>query len=70
MLVLWIYGSAAKEKKIHYSYQANTEKKSNVLSVILIGWQVIIRNDVKFKRRELISAHTKSILDANGRALS
>jgi hypothetical protein len=69
MLVLWIFGNAAKQKNIHYSYQANTEKRSSVLSVILIGWQVLIRDEVKFKRSELIAALPISLDAANGRTL-
>jgi hypothetical protein len=69
MLVLWIFGNAAKQKNIHYSYQANTEKRSSVLSVILIGWQVLIRDEVKFKRSELMAALPISLDAANGRAL-
>ena len=69
MLVLWIFGNVAKQKNMHYSYQANTEKKSNVLSVILIGWQTLIRDEVKFKHSELMAALPKSINAANGRAL-
>jgi Transposase DDE domain len=69
MLVLWIFGNAAKQKNMHYSYQANTEKRSTVLSVILIGWQVLIRDELKFKRSELMAALPKSLDVANGRAL-
>lgn len=61
MLALWIFGNAAMQKKLHYSYQANTEKKSHVLSVILIGWQVLIRKEVQFKRNELMAALSKNI---------
>ena len=69
MLVLWIFGNAAKQKNMHYSYQANTEKRSNVLSAILIGWQVLIRDEVRFKRSELMATLSKSLETANGRAL-
>jgi hypothetical protein len=68
MLALWVFGNAAKQKNIHHSYQANTEKRSNVLSVILIGWQTLIRGEVKFTRRELMVALRKSIDAATGRA--
>jgi hypothetical protein len=69
MLVLWIFGNAAKQKNMHYSYQANTEKRINVLSVILIGWQVLIRGEARFKRSELIATLSKSIDVANRRVL-
>lgn len=69
MLILWIFGNAAKQKNMHYSYQVNTERRSNVLSVILIGWQMLIRNEVRFKRGELRGALSKSIDAANWRAL-
>ena len=69
MLVLWIFGNAVIQKNLHRSYQANTEKKSNVLSVITIGWQTLMRNDIKFNRHELMDALPKFIEEAIGRAL-
>ena len=56
LLLLWIYGTAAKTQNLHYSFQANTEKKRNVLSNFIIGWQVIIENNIKFRMRELTDA--------------
>ena len=60
-LVLWMIGNAAIQKKLHYSYQSNTEKRSHVLSVILIGWQTLVRNEVQFKRSELRATLPKSV---------
>lgn len=69
ILVLWIIGSAAIQKNLHYSYQSNTEKKSNVLSVVLVGWQTLIRNEVLFKRSELMATHPSSVDEAKGKVL-
>jgi hypothetical protein len=41
MLILWVIGIVAKEREIHYHYQANTTKHRNVLSLFIIGWQFI-----------------------------
>jgi hypothetical protein len=68
MLVLWIFGNAAIKKNLHYSYQSNTERKSNVLSVISIGWQVLMRSDTRFKCSDLMDALPESIIIATGRA--
>lgn len=46
-LILWAVGVAAKIKNLHYSFQSNTEKNKNVLSNFIIGWQVLIRNDIR-----------------------
>lgn len=69
MLVLWIFGNAAKQKNLHHSYQANTERRSNVLSVILIGWQMLIRGEIKFKRSELMATLSKNMDASNARPL-
>lgn len=54
MLLLWLLGMAAKEKQIHYSYQANSIKTHNVLSNFTIGWQVLIRDLKKFTEKEIL----------------
>jgi hypothetical protein len=56
MLVLWLFGIAAKQRNLHYSFQSNTEKRTNVLSNVFIGWQVLKRNEFRFHRNELITA--------------
>jgi len=56
MLVLWIFGIAAKQKNLHYSFQTNTEKRSNLLSNIFIGWQVLMRDEFRFHKNELTTA--------------
>jgi hypothetical protein len=56
MLVLWIFGIATKQKNLHYSFQANTEKRTNVLSNLFIGWQVIMRDEFRFCKAELTDA--------------
>ena len=56
ILVLWLFGIAAKQQNLHYSFQANTEKRRNVLSNFIIGWQVLMRNDKQFNKKELMAA--------------
>lgn len=56
MLVLWLFGIAAKQKNVHYSFQSNTEKRRNVLSNFIIGWQVLIEGEIQFRKKELIYA--------------
>ena len=68
-LILWILGKAAIEKDLHYSFQTNTEKRTNVLSIVSIGWQVLIRNEYKFNRKELMSRLPSAAITACGRAL-
>lgn len=41
---LWLIGLIVKQKKVHHSYQANTIKHRNVLSIFSIGWQYLKRN--------------------------
>lgn len=53
--VLWLFGLAAKHKNLHYSFQANTEKRWDVLSVVTIGWQVVKRR-ITFTLKELMNA--------------
>ncbi len=56
MLVLWLFGIAAKQQKLHYSFQSNTEKHRNVLSNFIIGWQVLIQNEIQFNIKDLLDA--------------
>lgn len=56
MLALWLFGAAAKLRNLHYSFQTNTEKSREVLSNMFIGWQVLLRNEVKFNKNELLVA--------------
>jgi hypothetical protein len=56
MLILWIFGIAAKQKDIHYSFQSNSEKPRNVLSTIMNGWQVLIEKKIRFVKNELMVA--------------
>lgn len=55
MLVLWLFGTAAKLRHLHYSFQANTEKSRDVLSTFFIGWQAMQREN-KFNKKELALA--------------
>jgi len=56
MLALWLFGIAAKQKNLHYSFQSNTEKRRNVLSNFVIGWQVLIQSEIQFSQKELLDA--------------
>jgi hypothetical protein len=56
MLVLWILGIAAKNRKIHYHYQANTIRHRNVLSLFMIGWQVLEEGRILFAQQEIKQA--------------
>lgn len=56
MLILWIFGVAAKQKNIHYDFQSNTEKRRNVLSNVMNGWQVLAEGKVRFIKNELMNA--------------
>lgn len=40
MYVLWLIGLAAEAKKLHYRFQANTYRKTRVLSLIFLGLQI------------------------------
>ena len=61
MFVLWIIGLAAKNKNLQYSFQANTEKRWDVLSTVTIGWQVL-QQGIFFSNRELGAALETMIL--------
>jgi len=39
--LLWILGVCARLRNVHFQYQANTIRHSNVLSNFIIGWQVL-----------------------------
>jgi hypothetical protein len=56
MVALWLFGIAAKQKGIHYSFQSNTEKRRNILSNFIIGWQVLIEGEIQFRKKELMDA--------------
>jgi hypothetical protein len=56
MLILWVIGMAAKQKNIHISFQSNSIKDRNVLSNFIIGWQVLIRDELIFNKAELMVA--------------
>lgn len=56
MFVLWIIGTAAKKRDLHYSFQTNTVKNRNVLSNFMIGWQILIRDQLRLTKSECIAA--------------
>lgn len=51
-LVLRLFGLKAREINVHYSFQSNTEKKKNVLSNVIIGWQLMQRPEIKFNLKD------------------
>jgi hypothetical protein len=53
VLVLWLFGMAAIQQGLHFSFQANTIKTRNVLSVFIIGWQFLMRYRAILNKREL-----------------
>ena len=66
-LILWLFGTAAKQEKLHYSFQANTLKNRAVLSVFIVGWQVLMRPIIYFSKKQLIAAlELVATLTANG----
>ena len=56
MLLLWILGLAAKNKKVHFSFQANTVRTKNVLSTFIIGWQYMRKKGKQFLLSEFQEA--------------
>jgi hypothetical protein len=69
MLILWLVGTAAKQCHLHYSFQANTEKRRNVLSNFMIGWQVLMRDTIQFSKKELMTALRHISSSASGRVI-
>lgn len=55
MLVLWIFGMAIKKTNSHHSFQSNTIRERNVLSVVIIGWQALMRK-MKFRKKDCIAS--------------
>jgi Transposase DDE domain len=51
VFALWVVGMAAKAKRLHYTFQANTEKRRAVLSIFSIGWQTLQRK-IKWRKKE------------------
>jgi len=43
----WIFGKDTQNQDAHRQFQANSVKKTNVLSFVFIGLKVFKRNDVK-----------------------
>lgn len=52
---LWLLGSMAKQKQLHFQFQANTIRNRNVLSNIFLGWQIINHSLPHFKAAELLT---------------
>jgi hypothetical protein len=63
MFVLWILGLSAKNKNLHYGFQANTERRWDVLSNVMIGWQVL-QQGISFTKQELLMALETMIASA------
>ena len=45
-LALWLTGQAGQRHNAHHHYQANTERRRNVLSTVFLGAQLWRREDV------------------------
>lgn len=56
MLILWLIGTAAKLRNLHFTFQTNTEKSRDVLSTMFIGSQVLLLDEVKFRKNEIMLA--------------
>ena len=56
MLMLWLIGVAAENKKLHYSFQANSIKTHRVLSFIFLGMQVVKHALERITKEDLSSA--------------
>lgn len=56
-----LLGIAAKQKNLHYSFQSNPERKRNVLSNFIIGWQVLERR-IYLTNAEIINALSELFL--------
>lgn len=56
MLILWILGFMAKKQQIHWSFQSNSIRSHNVLSLFIIGWQWLIRKKHRFDKKQFFQA--------------
>jgi len=56
MLTTWLVGMAAKHKSWQRHFQANTEKKRNVLSLFFLGRRVLHNTRLKLSRDDLYHA--------------
>lgn len=63
MVILWLVGKIAIQRKLHFSYQTNTEKKEKVLSIVFIGWQTLMRKEHKFNLTKLKSQLLSAVSD-------
>ena len=53
MLVVWLMGRLAEEKRWHYQYQANTVKNHRVLSLFYLGCLLVVQGQFNFTQLEL-----------------
>jgi len=56
VLALWLVGFATRKSKLHRRYQANTVTKTNVLSLIFLGMQVLRKRDLILSKSDLLEA--------------
>ena len=56
IFVLWLIGLAAERKKLHYDYQANTIKTHRVLSLVVLGLQIVLHQPREITRRDILIA--------------
>ncbi len=56
MLMLWIVGTATKQKNLHHSYQSNSVKSRPVLSIFSVGCQALLSKSLRFTLAECFGA--------------
>lgn len=57
VFVSWVVGVAAKARHWGAKFQANTERRREVLSTGFLGWRVLQRPDIRLTQRTLRHAH-------------
>ncbi len=64
-LVLWLLGTAARQRGLARQYQANTERRRVVLSAVFLGIRILERGGQSFTLAELAAAwHTIHLMNA------
>lgn len=59
IFILWLIGLAAEEKKLHYSYQANSIKRHRVLSLVFLGLQIVLHDSSCINQLDIMNAFNK-----------
>ena len=66
---LWLIGAIAKQKQLHYQFQANTIRHRNVLSNVFIGWQLLNQSSHNFNRMDYQAAIKSIVIIFNYEAI-